>query len=231
MTKLKLLARRLLKPKIIKEHGVLLDISSSGVSPQLRDFLYQGQYEKQEMFILKETLDDHDTLLDIGAGIGLTSIWAAKRLRSVQRVYAVEASPRIIESIAVNAALNKVDIVIKWGAVTVNPGDADFYMTPHFWSSSLLPKEGAQPIKVPSISLDDLIKEHRPTYIMMDVEGAEYMILQNSDLSTIQKLCVEIHPHYIGLEKTIELIGYLSDIGFNAEKHLCSENGFFFHRS
>lgn len=231
MNNLKLKLRRLLKPKVIKEHGVKIDVSNAAISPGLRDVFYRGSYEKQEMSILKKTLNREDLFLDIGAGVGLTSIWAAKHLGSSKDVVAVEASPDLVSVIKYNAALNGIDINAVWAAAAVDEGEADFFVTPHFWSSSLLPREDANVVRVPTMSLNDLLLDHKPTYLMMDVEGAEHPLILSSDLKGVEKICIEIHPHYIGLEKATEVADHILKLGFKADRSLCVGHGYFFYRS
>ena len=53
-SKAKHILRRLIRPKVIREHGVLLDVSSQTISSALRRVLYDGRYEAQEISILKK---------------------------------------------------------------------------------------------------------------------------------------------------------------------------------
>jgi FkbM family methyltransferase len=227
-SKAKHILRRLIRPKVIREHGVLLDVSSQTISSALRRVLYDGRYEAQEISILKKTLNQQDILLDVGAGIGLTPIWAAQYIQRPASVWAVEAYPEVADIINTNIELNGVDIALLWSAVMAEQGITSFYTTEHFWSSSVLPRGSKNSINVPCVTLEGLIEEIKPTYIMMDVEGAEYQLLITSQLKDVKKLCVEIHPHYIGESKALDLINHLYDIGFNANKTLCANNGYFF---
>ncbi|MEQ8735432.1 MAG: FkbM family methyltransferase [Rhodospirillaceae bacterium] len=189
-----------------------------------------GGYERQEIDILSKTLSPNDRLLDIGAGIGLTAVWAAMHLARPGSVTVVEASPMLIELIDKNARLNNVGLVINWFAVTSNIGEVEFNITPHFWSSSTLPRHNATSIVVPSTKIENLIEECQPSYLMIDIEGGEYEAIIDSTLDGVDKICIEIHPHYIGEEKSIELITHILDIGFTANKALCANNVYFFSR-
>lgn len=65
---------------------------------------------------------------------------------------------------------------------------------------------------VKTISFKDVIKQanilNNKNYVKIDVEGAEYQILMNQDLSMINMLSVEIHIQ-LGEKKINELLEYL----------------------
>jgi len=183
------------------------------------------------MHILRSTLESHDTFLDVGAGIGLSAIWASMHILEPNKVCAVEASPLMIEQIKENMRLNGADFEAIWAAVTTEEGEVPFFLAPHFWSSSLSERDDRQAVNVPAITLHSLIEKYKPTYIMMDVEGAEYELILNTNLDNVQKICVEIHPHYIGMYKAAEITTRLLECGFLADRSLCGENGFYFYRN
>lgn len=66
---------------------------------------------------------------------------------------------------------------------------------------------------VKTISFQDVIKQsniiNNKNYVKIDVEGSEYQILMNQDLSMINMLAIEIHLQ-LGDKKINELLEYLS---------------------
>jgi FkbM family methyltransferase len=63
-----------------------------------------------------------------------------------------------------------------------------------------------------TISLDSIYSKcgiNYIDYLKIDCEGSEYDFLMNKDLSQINFLVIEIHPGYVGVKKTLELLLYL----------------------
>jgi len=102
-------------------------------------------------------------------------------------------------------------------------GDADFYLpeNDNFVSASMISKQSEAFTRVKVRTLDDIMKELGHTYIdilKMDIEGAEYDVIENILGSGIQvhQLLVEYHHrfHPKGIKKTRESIEKLEKAGF-----------------
>ncbi len=69
----------------------------------------QGFYEPNQFFALKRLLNKGNTFIDIGAHIGLFSIYASKRVGPLGKVYAFEPSPRERERLSEHIKINHLD--------------------------------------------------------------------------------------------------------------------------
>ena len=66
---------------------------------------------------------------------------------------------------------------------------------------------------VSTTCLQDIIKENNIDYVdymKVDCEGAEYDFLMSQDLSKVLFLTMELHPGFIGEERSAELLEYLN---------------------
>ena len=72
-------------------------------------------------------------------------------------------------------------------------------------------------MSVESDRFDDMIGEHRPDTIVMDVEGAEIELLGNSDLPGVRHIVAEIHPHVTGEAEIVAMLETLGKNGFRVE--------------
>lgn len=51
---------------------------------------------------------------------------------------------------------------------------------------------------VPCVSISDLISQHKPTKIKMDIEGAEVEVVRAADLSGVEHIVIEYHRIFLG---------------------------------
>ena len=82
-------------------------------------------------------------------------------------------------------------------------------------SSNVVRKDAySTAVKVDSVRLNDAILEHRPSVIIMDVEGAEIDLLPEVISSGVARILVELHPHIIGRDATEALKRNAASAGY-----------------
>jgi FkbM family methyltransferase len=141
-----------------------------------------------------------DTVVDIGAHIGVFAVWAAQRAHE-GRVYAYEASPENYKYLVENKRLNEAhNLHIQNQAVFDRPGKHALYSPGGNGAlGSLLQDPGSPKEIVTAITLDTLFDNHqldRIDLLKLDVEGAEYPILLKSSAETLRRvrnLVLEYH--------------------------------------
>ncbi|MEA2434751.1 MAG: hypothetical protein QOG54_2208 [Actinomycetota bacterium] len=145
--------------------------------------LFFLQYEKPSLApILEATLRPGDRMYDIGANIGIYSLWGSRLVGEGGRVFSFEPVPntramleRLIDQ---NGCSN---IVVIPNAVGAAAGQIRLQVLPGIsgLSSATRPLEGATDIEVESISIDDFIRDNpSPTVVKIDVEGFELEVLR-----------------------------------------------------
>jgi FkbM family methyltransferase len=120
-------------------------------------------------------------ILDVGANIGLFSLYAYLKAPSAQ-IYCVEASPTTFRTLDRNVNRNGLfnNIHAFCNAIGSQVGSATFYETEVSGWSSLYANRGAEngsPIEVEMKTLATFCSEHNIAaidYLKMDIEGAEY---------------------------------------------------------
>jgi len=137
----------------------------------------------------------NDTCLDLGANIGSFSLYAASK---GAKVIAFEPDSENYELLASNV-IGKNIIPVKKAVWKDNLGVELFsYKTSksrvsvynHF-------EEVAVKEKVPSITLQEVIKTYNPQIVKCDIEGAELEVfkkIEQTDLSNIREMIIEYHP-------------------------------------
>ena len=207
------MARAAFKPEVIRNRGIALVAKHPTISPAMRAVLYENRYEVPEFEILRQTLQPADRVLEVGGGIGFLSVYLA-RVCGDANVTMVEANPDLEPVIRRNHALNGVaPRLISAIATCCECESATLYLSENFWSSSTMDK-GDRKVDVPAVNLNRLIEELRPTYLILDVEGAEIDMAPALRLDGVAKILVELHPHLTGKAKANEAVRHLSDAGF-----------------
>lgn len=147
-----------------------------------RKLTSSGEFEKMEMELCKEYISETSFVLDIGANLGLHSIYFAG-LAKDGCILAFEPSMATFKLLISNVA-NISNVVPINLAVSDDGKIADFYHTADNAYSSLIDtkrKEVVSVIKVPCMRVDDVVsglRLNRVDFVKIDVEGLEFEVLK-----------------------------------------------------
>jgi len=175
-----------------------------------------GTSEPREQDLLAQHLRPGGVFYDLGANIGFYSTIAARLVHPGGMVYAFEPHRPSAASAARNAAINDfVNVTVVDAAV----GSADGRMTLSLDAASA--KHGLNQglgVDVAVVAIDQWIRRtdaRPPTFVMIDVEGAEMRALDGM-LSTLAEhrptICCEVHwhgePFLAYCRRTLAPLGY-----------------------
>lgn len=135
-----------------------------------------------EMQFMRRYLRPGDSFLDIGANIGVYSLYAASCVGREGLVVAFEPGPKAYSRLMENISLNKhYNFTAHASAVGNKSGSIDF-LADRDTTSRIQSKEDFDipTIKVPIVRLDDVIK-FDCALGKMDIEGAELIALQGAE--------------------------------------------------
>jgi FkbM family methyltransferase len=209
--------RRFFNVKTITLDGIIVSTDLAGLSKQVRDGLFKGNYEEPERILVSAALKPGDRVLEIGGGIGFVSLLCAKICGAVN-VLTYEANPAMAKMIQHNYALNASAPTLRSKAITAHDREVTFFVNENIISSSLHERKDGHAQTVCADPLDEVIAEWKPTALVIDVEGAETTILPSSSLNGLKKIIIELHPHIVGEPAIAKLIAYLGTLGFREEK-------------
>jgi FkbM family methyltransferase len=131
-----------------------------------------------------------EQLVDVGANAGRYTL-AALASNPALRVVAFEALPRIAERLAHNIAVNhwteRVTLIGKAAsdqpgrATFIDPGE-DHPTTGRLSTAVYVPKkaENERRVEVEMVRVDDVVPRLRPTFLKVDVEGAEHLVFSGA---------------------------------------------------
>lgn len=181
-----------------------------------------------------DNIPENSTIWDIGANIGLYSIYAAKKRHC--RVWAFEPAVFNLELLARNIFLNGLveQVCIVPIALTKQLSESNFRLTNTNWGAALStfgedfgwdgsPLKSIFEYKTLGLSMIDASKHlgiPMPDYIKMDVDGIEHLILQGGAdlLKHIKGILIEVNNNFHEQAEESQLA--LSQAGLTqVEKH------------
>jgi FkbM family methyltransferase len=181
-----------------------------------------------------------DTVVDIGANLGLFALWAAPQ---AAHIISVEPAPRAIECLKLNIERNRVqNVTVVEKAVARNGGVLEMVTHPGWEGLShtvgqpqpffirLLTsgvrkrneEQDGERFSVPKVSLPRLLDDcglSRVNYLKIDCEGGEYEILRSMGAAhwqRIDKVVMEFHD-FVSSNRHRELVAILRNNGFEVE--------------
>lgn len=222
--------RKLTRPKIVQCDSVKLFIGQLSRTSYARS-LYRGSHECEERDIVRKHLTPDDRVLEFGSGLGLVSVICCQ-IVGAENVVTYEANPVMESMLRTTFALNNVAPDLRMKMIAVESGDKTFFVTDRFVvSSQINHQKDARELRIPSDSFQDVLAEVKPTFLIMDIEGAEVDLADESiELSGVNKVCVEVHPTIAGDERTSQFIQSLLTRGFQLELSSSRGDVLFFRR-
>ncbi|MEY8829032.1 FkbM family methyltransferase [Sedimentitalea sp. XS_ASV28] len=200
----------------IESRGVRFPKDGVFITGRIRGSLRSGEYEAKEADAVLKAVQDGDTVMELGAGIGFISSVVATH-RRVKAVHAFEANPRLIPLIRRVHAENGIDNVNVHNAILGREaGTATFYIRQNFLSSSLSrDDEGGviaeEPIEIRPTRATS--QDIRPDVLICDIEGAEVDVIPDMDLSSVRAAIIELHPQWIGSEGVAAVFNAMMQAG------------------
>ena len=164
--------RVLRKPTIttLGEHSrMIAELHSSGSSR----IIYSNPPDWNEMHAWRILLRPGDIFIDVGANVGLYTLWAADRGAAV---IAFEPSPPAADRLRRNLHLNSYDVELHEVALGAEAGWASFGGATG--TTGHLDELGRETVRVRT--LDEVLGNRHARGIKVDVEGFERLVLQGA---------------------------------------------------
>jgi FkbM family methyltransferase len=192
------------------------NVEGGKLSVSLDDYVgraafFVGDLDRKVSAIIDRFVNPGDTVLDIGANIGLVSLRLSKRVGSTGSVHAFEPNPSIADRLRASLDQNGITNV-HVHQVALGPADDVMRLSVpegNAGAASLVHTRGTG-IDVPVKRLDDFSLS--PAFVKMDVEGFEDQVLKGF-LKTLRNH----HPRAILFEQNDDRgqsIPLLRDVGY-----------------
>jgi FkbM family methyltransferase len=229
--------------EVVLENGVVLCLTNPEMRKAAR-FLQLEIYRKQRYARPGFEISDNDVVVDIGANMGVFSLWAANRCPK-GRVIAIEPTS-VLQCLDLSAERNGMSNIksIKAGIgtdgeqikITTYPG---FNIINHQaqWASpritqflikTFISRKRAVTETAPCVSLDEVMKDlERVDFLKVDCEGAEYVMfeqLSDDAWARIGRIAMEFHEYspdhdHQRLVKLMQQKGFEVEVETNFVEH------------
>ncbi|MEZ6126254.1 MAG: FkbM family methyltransferase [Planctomycetaceae bacterium] len=222
--------RKLFRPKSVRCGSVVLYLGHLAGTPYARS-IYRGSHETEERLVISRHLAAGDRVLEFGAGLGLITTLCCQTV-GADNVVTFEANHAMAPLLKRTFELNGIRPDLRMQMVAMDSGKGRFFVSDRFVvSSSFAGGKSAREVEVPSVSFQDVLNEVRPTFLIMDIEGSEVSLADESiDLTGVRKICVEVHPGITGDDRTSALVRSLLNRGFQLELSSSRGDVLFFQR-
>lgn len=178
------------------QHNFKVNLRDQADVSVLAEIFQLREYRSAENIIKSSTFP----IIDAGAQAGFFSLYV-RALNAKIRIYAIEPEPKNAEFLAKHLKINHIqDIKIFQQALAGKSGKLDFYVSEDTHNHSLIKFDKfKEKILVPALSLSDFLSQNKLNHISllkMDIEGAEYEVLENfvkEDWRKIENILLEYH--------------------------------------
>jgi FkbM family methyltransferase len=187
------------------------------LAPAAVEAIVAGEHTVDERRLILRALERDDVVMELGGGVGMVSIACAQRIGS-ERVFSYEANPMLEPLIRENYRLNGVSPTMTMCMLGRTEGEATFHIARNFRSSSAhRPEVAWRSVQVPVKAFNDEVARIRPSFLVVDIEGGEFELLDYADLDTVRKLMLEIHQEVGGAGRMNALRRRVRRMGFTEQ--------------
>lgn len=160
---------------------------------------WTGTYEVEHLAKFAAAITPGDSVYDVGANVGIYTLLACVKTGPNGSVYAFEPVPRNLGYLRRHVSLNHIqNCCIVEAAVSDKEGTQRFSAAA--WENSMGRLAANGELEVPSVTIDSCIygekKLRPPNVIKIDVEGAEWYVLQGATRTLSEhrpRVFVEVH--------------------------------------
>ena len=194
-------------------------MTSGRATPPIPEAIASGRYEAEEQALCERLLRPDDRVLECGGNIGFLAL-LARRLWGISAWVSLEPNPQTAALYRANFALNGLTPRLIEAAASTQDGSLDFFCADRSTEDSLVAGlPGQKSIRVPTRSFPSIVAEigFEPTTLVMDIEGAETLLLQAELPASIRVVIIELHPHAIGAKQCFAILSRLLRDGFEVE--------------
>lgn len=170
------------------------------------------------------TVQEGDTVIDIGANFGSFAIVAARKVGPTGKVIAFEPNPGVCQRLIRNVTINRLgNVEVRNEAVGGEDGEIVLLMqrrsslTTTFTSIDQRVSEGSRPITVKASAIASVLGSVGGSVALLkiDCEGAEYEIFDGLDresLAPVRQITMELHA--VDGRSEREIVTKLENLGF-----------------
>lgn len=193
------------------------------------------EYEKEVFAILDQRLPRYDSIIEIGANVGLFTLYFAKHLVDdmSKTLYVFEPSPEAFDRLRYNLRINDLNQVYAFNAAVGSTSGFASFSEPdaHLTNGSLVAsfaRQFSDTVKSRSVlvvaadQLTELIAPNARVLIKIDVEGfeADLLVAMQPLLESHKPdLLIEVLPDYVEAISAVPALGKLGYLNYEIDSN------------
>jgi FkbM family methyltransferase len=195
--------------------------------------LYNYIIDWEEFNLIAKLVEPHDVVFDVGANIGVYTVWMSQFINQSGRIHAFEPDAENFQKLENHISLNQITDRTTTNRIALAEAAIDLFFTTMLdGENHISNRQNNNNVKITAQSLDqyakispvDFIK-----YLKIDVEGFELSVLKGAaNLLKNKKILViqlEINKTLINSNTTVEeLLNYLLQYGYQLCGYRTKEN-------
>lgn len=165
-------------------YGFLLRISPATHRGIERSIYYTGTYEKGTLSILKQILREGDLFVDVGANIGIMTIYGSSLVEDTGKVVAFEANPDTKRILDDNISINRIkNVETSPYAIGSEQKTGKIYLNTNVerGAASLIQSEASSefhPVEIIRLDKHESLMHRKIRAMKIDIEGYELEALK-----------------------------------------------------
>lgn len=189
------------------------------------DFSYKKYQDRvNSMFCRKYGLNEGDTIIDLGAGIGAELLFYKNRIKDSGMVYAIEASPDSFLKLGKLCQYNKLNnISLHNIAISDSNGSVWIEELDLYKANKINDEKKGEEIK--ALTLDSFVQQNNITSIdllKINIEGAELQVIEGMEKSVdmIKHFAISCHDFLFKEETNIKetVAAFFKSKGFEVQE-------------
>jgi FkbM family methyltransferase len=152
--------------------------------------LINQNFEEYEIKLFKKLLKKDMTVLDIGANIGIYSVFASSIIGDGGKIFAFEPVPENYKMLVHNLSINKISNVLTFNnAIGAKSGSVEISIVKDSLATHYIGKKSSNSITVDVINVDSFVKKNKikVDFIKMDIEGYEGFAIEGAKKTLANK--------------------------------------------
>ena len=217
-------------PKSVVQDGITLNLPGTGTDRRIRSQMLRGVYETPKRMVAEALLQPGDRVLELGAGLGLVTITAA-RIVGAANVVSYEAAPDTFAMLAANLRANHLSVDLRNRAIGTQDGTLTFYVNSDIISSAADATRGSRALEVPCDAAARTFAETKPDVMIMDIEGAEAQVIPTCPLGTLRAVMIQVHQDIVSDVAASAIMTQMIEAGLMYQIDLSFGNIWVFRRA
>jgi FkbM family methyltransferase len=184
----------------------------------LEGVLRLHRYEEGERYAVAKFLPRDQSVIELGAGLGVVTSLINRLLERRAEHWVVEANPTLLPVLNATRQRNHAEFQVVHGALAYGSETVEFGIDPDVLESAVRDAQRAT-VTVRALTFADLLERTglRLGSLVCDIEGAEAELIRREGSLVarhIQTIVMEVHPHLLGADGVRELHTSLEALGY-----------------